>query len=160
MTDFATLLRRLVSARVEFILVGGAAAIAHGAARLTMDLDIVYQRSGPNIERLVRALEDAKPYPRGAPAGLPFRFDEATLQRGLNFTLTSDWGDIDLLGDITGGGGYTELAPYSIELETFGVKCRCLGLERLIKVKRAAGRAKDFEIIAELEALRDEREGE
>ena len=53
MTDFAALLRMLVSERVEFIVVGGAAAVAHGSARLTADLDIVYQRTPDNINRLV-----------------------------------------------------------------------------------------------------------
>ena len=158
MTDFATLHRRLAAAEVKFIVVGGAAAIAHGAARLTMDLDVVYERSRENLARLVAALDVAKPYPRGAPPGLPFQFDEITLLRGLNFRLTSTLGDIDLLGEITGGGGYSELVPYSVELEVFGVKCLCLGLDRLIQVKRAAGRAKDFEAIAELEALKGERD--
>jgi hypothetical protein len=157
MTDFATLLRRLSEAKAEFIVVGGAAAIAHGAARLTMDLDIVYERGRENLLHLVQALGAAKPYLRGAPPGLPFIFDEATLSRGLNFTLTSELGDVDLLGEIAGGGGYRELLPYSIELEIFGVRCLFLGMDRLIQVKRAAGRAKDLEIIAELEALRGER---
>jgi hypothetical protein len=157
MTDFAALLKRLSAANVEYIIVGGAAAIAHGAARLTMDLDIVYERGRENLLRLVQALGGVRPYLRGAPPGLPFVFDQETLSRGLNFTLTCELGDVDLLCEITGGGGYRELVPHSIELEIFGVKCLCLGLDRLIQVKRAAGRAKDLEIIAELEALRGER---
>lgn len=77
--------------------------------------------------------------------------------RGLNFTLTTDVGDLDLLGEVTGGGGYEELLPHSLPIRVFGVECRCLTLERLIEVKRAAGRPKDFEAIAELEAIRDRR---
>lgn len=65
MTDFAALLRRLGDNGVEFIVVGGAAAIAHGSARLTQDLDIVYDRSAENLERLVAALRNEKPYIRG-----------------------------------------------------------------------------------------------
>ena len=97
-----------------------------------------------------------EPYPRGAPAGLPFRFDEATLQAGLNFTLTTKIGDIDLLGEIVGGRTYEELAPHTIEVNVFGLKCRCLDLETLIRVKRAAGRPKDLEAISELEVILDE----
>jgi hypothetical protein len=156
MTDFAALLRALTSKKVRFIVVGGAAATAHGAARLTVDLDIVYDRAPENLKLLAAALAPLKPYLRGAPSGLPFLFDAETLQRGLNFTLSTSLGDLDLLGEITGGGGYSELLPHAIVLEPFGIECLCLGLKRLIQVKRAAGRAKDWESIAELEAIEDE----
>ncbi len=72
MTDFAALLRALTSARVRYIVVGGAAATAYGAARLTVDLDVVYERMPENLTRLVTALADLNPYLRGAPPGLPF----------------------------------------------------------------------------------------
>jgi predicted nucleotidyltransferase len=64
---------------------------------------------------------------------------------------------LDLLGEITGGGDYDALLPYTEEMDIFGVKCRCLGLERLIEVKAAVGRPKDFEPLAELRALLQER---
>lgn len=156
MTDFEALLGALVGSRVDFIIVGGAAATAHGSARLTNDLDIVYSRSRDNIVRLVAALRAFRPYPRGAQPGLPFHFDEETIQAGLNFTLTTTAGDLDILGEITGGGGYEQLLASSITIRLFGIDCLCLGLDRLIDVKRAAGRRKDLEAIAELEALREE----
>lgn len=95
---------------------------------------------------------------RGAPPGLPFTWDAATVSRGLNFMLTITAGDIDVLGEITLGGTYETLPPHTTIVQVFGVKCGCLSLERLIAVKRAAGRVKDFEAIAELEALLEERE--
>ena len=156
MIDFPGLLRALVEARVEFIIVGGAAATAHGSARLTQDLDVVYARDPANLERLAEALAPHEPYLRGAPEGLPFSLDAATLAAGLNFTLTSKLGDIDLLGEIVGGGGYRDLLHHTIEIELFGVRCRCLGLAKLIEVKRAAGRPKDLEALAELEAIREQ----
>jgi hypothetical protein len=125
---------------------------------LTQDLDVVYRRSAENLHRLVAALAPHAPYLRGAPPGLPFRWDSATLQRGLNFTLTTELGAIDLLGEITGGGGYEDLLADCVTLKVFGIACQCLGLERLIRVKRAAGRPKDLEAIAELEAILEERQ--
>jgi hypothetical protein len=116
----------------------------------------VYSRERGNLERLAAALAPYSPYLRGAPPGLPFRWDAETLERGLNFTLTTDLGPLDLLGEITGGGRYEDLLPDTVEVELLGVRCRCLGLRRLIEVKRAAGRPKDFEAIAELEAILDE----
>jgi hypothetical protein len=159
MTDFRTLLSVLTGAGVEFLIVGGAAATAHGAARLTLDLDIVYRRTPANIERLATALQHVDPYLRGAPPGLPFRCDEETVSRGLNFTLSTSAGDLDLLGEITGGGNYDALLPDTIMLELFGIPCRCLSLSRLIQVKRALGRPKDLDAIAELEAINEELEG-
>jgi hypothetical protein len=152
-TDFASLLAVLGKYKVEFIVVGGAAAIVHGSARLTQDLDIVYDRSPENIDRLVTSLKDEKPYLRGAPPGLPFFWDRLTLTRGLNFTLTTSLGDIDLLGEISGGGTYHELKANAIELNVFDTRCLCLSLTQLIHAKRAAGRPKDLEALAELEAI-------
>lgn len=155
MIDFEALLRALRGAEVEFIIVGGAAAIAHGSSRLTQDLDIVYSRLPDNLQNLTLALSHLKPYLRGAPPGLPFFWDAQTLRRGLNFTLTTTVGDIDLLGEIAGGGSYENLVADSVQLPVFGFVCRCLSLEQLIQAKRAAGRPKDFEALAELQTLND-----
>jgi hypothetical protein len=156
-TRFGELIGTLSAAKVDFILVGGVAAAAHGSARTTQDLDVVYSRAGVNLKRLVAALSPHRPYLRGAPPGLPFRFDFHTLRAGGNFTLTTDLGWIDLLAEIAGGGGYEALLPYSIVVPVFGAECRVLDLEPLIRAKRAAGRPKDFEGIAELEILRSRK---
>ena len=158
MTDFDGLLRLLAEGNVEFILVGGLAATAHGSARFTQDVDVVYRRTPENIARLARALASVSPYLRGAPPGLPFRWDADTIAHGLNFTLVTALGDIDLLGEITGGGAYEQLQPHSIKIAALGIECLCLDLDMLIQVKRAAGRPKDLEAIAELEALREEQQ--
>jgi predicted nucleotidyltransferase len=154
-THFAELLRALASAEVDFILAGGVAAAAHGSARSTQDVDVIYSRSAQNLERLVSALGPVHPYLRGAPPGLPFRFDLETLRAGLNFTLTTDLGWIDLFGEIPGGGPYEELISRTVAVEAFGIRCYVLDLETLIRTKRFAGRPKDLETIAELEFLRD-----
>lgn len=67
MTSFDALLRELAGHQVAFILVGGAAAIAHGSSRLTQDLDLVYERTPENIDRLVKALAAFGPYPQARP---------------------------------------------------------------------------------------------
>jgi len=162
MTDSITPLQRLLDALhdagVEFIIVGGVAARAHGSSRLTDDLDVSYSRSPGNIARVVQALASLDPYLRGAPPGLPFEWSDRTLHNGLNFTLTTTAGALDLLGEITGGGGYADLLPHCITVTVFGRETLLLDLPHLIHVKRAAGRPKDFEVIAELEALREETE--
>jgi predicted nucleotidyltransferase len=150
--DFAALLRVLAEGGVEFILVGGVAGAVHGAARATYDVDVVYARSPENVVRLVSAIRPLQPYLRGAPPGLPFTWDADRISKGLNFTLTTSAGDLDLLGEVTYGGTYETLLQDTELISAFGVECRCLSLERLIQVKRAVGRVKDLEAIAELEA--------
>jgi predicted nucleotidyltransferase len=154
--DLAKRIRVLADAQVEFILVGGLAANAHGSSRVTSDVDVVYDRSDANLRRIVKALAPLAPYPRGAPPGLPFEWSVATLRAGLNFTLSTKAGPIDLLGEIVGGGTYQMLVEHSTTVRAFGREVNLLDLAWLIKVKRAAGRPKDFEVIAELEALQEE----
>lgn len=157
MNDFERILSSLRSAEVSFVIIGGVAATVHGSARLTSDIDVVYERSLENIKRLVAALAPLKPYLRGAPEGLPFRFDVDTLRRGLNFTLTTEAGPVDVLGEVTGVGDYSAVFAVSEEVLLYGAICRCISLEALIVSKRAAGRAKDLEAVAELELIRDEK---
>lgn len=156
MTDFARLLGALGDGQVECIVIGGLAATIHGSARLTQDVDVCYARTPDNIGRLVEALKPLKPYPRGAPRGLPFRWDAETIESGLNFTLTTSAGAIDLLGEVTGGGAYGTLLSHTVTATLFGHEIKCLDLDWLIRTKRAAGRPRDIEAIAELEALREE----
>lgn len=151
--SFRDLLEALTRGGVEFILIGGVAASVHGSARFTQDVDVVYRRTPENLERLAQSLQDLQPYLRGAPPGLPFRWDAATIKRGLNFTLTTSLGDLDLLGEVAGGGTYEQLKPEAQLEQLLGLSCLCVSLSKLIELKRAAGRPKDFEAVAELELL-------
>jgi hypothetical protein len=157
MIEYGKIIGLLASADVKFIIIGGAAATAHGSPRLTNDLDVVYSRHGDNIARLVEALRPLQPRRRGAPDDLPFRWDAETIKHGLNFTLQTSAGALDILGEITLGGGFDQLLPDSEQMEVAGHDCMVLGLKRLIEVKRAAARQKDFEEIAELQVILEER---
>lgn len=152
-TDFQRVLKALCESEVEFIVIGGLAATIHGSSRFTRDIDLVYRRTTKNLARLAKALAPFQPYLRGAPPGLPFLWDTDTLRRGLNFTLTTTVGPIDLLGEVAGGGTYENLLPYSMPVKMFGLQFLCVDLNKLIQLKRAAGRPRDLEAIAELEAL-------
>ena len=151
-------LRLFAEHQVDCILIGGWAATLHGSMRSTVDIDFVYSREPSNIVRLAQSLSSLSPYLRGVPPGLPFRFDERTIRNGLNFTLTTTVGDLDLFAEIPGGRTYEELLPFTLLVPLYGVDCRCVALERLIQLKRAAGRAKDLEAISELQTLLEERD--
>lgn len=158
MTDFESLIRRLAAADVRFVLIGGFAAAVLGSPRTTVDLDVAYARDEENLARLAAALEPLLPRLRGAPPGLPFVLDAATLARGLNFTLTTSLGDLDLLGDVTGGGGYEDLLPHTRRIRVFDTEVAVVTLPWLIRLKRASGRPRDLAAVAELEALLEERD--
>jgi predicted nucleotidyltransferase len=154
MFDPPTIVKQLKDHGVEFVVIGGMAMIAHGSAYLTKDIDLCYHRTPSNLAALVAALAPLHPYLRGAPLGLPFRFDVPTLQAGLNFTLTTDCGDLDLLGEISGVGAYPQAVLQSQEKLMFGLPVRILSIDGLIAAKKAAGRGKDQQHVRELIELK------
>lgn len=142
---------------LEFVVIGGVAALVHGSATMTYDVDLCYFRSHENIERLCRALADVHPTLRGAPKEVPFRLDPPTVQAGLNFTLDTDLGALDLLGEVPPLGGYAQVLEHAETAELFGFPIAVLSLDALIRVKRATGRTKDKLVLPELEALQELR---
>lgn len=158
MTELQALIACLAKAGVEFIIIGGVAATAHGSSYVTEDLDICYARHKANLERLAATLDPFHPRLRGAPEDVPFLWDAETLRRGLNFTLKTDLGDIDLMGEVRGLGLFEQVKASAMAVHLFGVECKILSLEGLIISKRAAGRPKDQLILPELEALREATE--
>ena len=149
------LLARLAEHQVRFSVIGGVALIARGVQRSTEDLDIAYARDRENLARLVAALAPIHPRLRGAPAELPFVLDEASLRNGLNFTLDTDLGPLDLLGEVPGLGAYEHVDAASSELEIGGTQMLVLTLEGLERAKRAAGRPKDLVDLGYIRALRE-----
>jgi hypothetical protein len=153
------ILRRLNAHKVDFVLIGGLAAKAHGSPTLTVDIDICYARNRDNLERLAAVLGELGAVLRGAPPDLPFHPDARTLWRGDTFTLTTAHGDLDILGVPSGVSGYDELAANAetAELDQ-GLLVKVASLDDLIRMKRAAGRPKDRVELEILGALRDEME--
>jgi hypothetical protein len=153
-TDFKGLIEALASEEVDYAIIGGVALVLHGSARATQDLDICYGRARDNLERLAAALRPFHPTLRGAPPDLPFRLDARSLGSGLNFTLESDIGDIDLLGEVTGVGGYEQIAADAVIMDLYGHPVRVMSLAALERAKQATGRLKDLLDLAEIAELR------
>lgn len=103
-TDVETLLKSLHAEKIEFVIIGGLAAVLHGSAYVTADIDLCYSRKRENLERLARALSSFRPFLRAVPDQLPFVLDLSALRSGMNFTLTTTIGDVDILGEVTGMG--------------------------------------------------------
>jgi len=123
--------------KCQFIVVGAYAAFAHGSSQLTHDLDICYERAPENLRKLASALAPHHPRLRGIAEHVPFIFDERTLSQGMNFTLQTDMGEIDLLGELSGIGQFTELAPDAENDHTSWEIVPHASLDAIIRSKRA-----------------------
>lgn len=151
---FDRVIQSLITHQVDFIIIGANAAIAQGAPLATVDLDLCYRHTKPNCEKLAAALQLFHPRLRGAPEGLPFKCNGPTLFAGSNFTFTTNAGDVDILGYVTGLGGYDEIVKNAVRIEFLGMRALVMSLEDLIKSKKAAGRTKDKLQLLEIEATR------
>lgn len=148
-------LRLLGEYKVECVIVGGVAAAIHGSLMLTNDLDVCYARHSANLQQLAAALQSVHARLRNAPEGLPFILDAATLKNGLNFTFTTDIGDLDLVGEVRGIGQYEDVFAGSLTVDLFGYRFAVIDIGKLILAKRAAGRPKDLIALPELEAIQE-----
>lgn len=160
--DLRSLLNALNRHGVDFVVVGGVAGLAQGSAYPTFDLDVAYSRDRANLERLVQALRELRVTLRGAPKDLPFQLDARTLENGANTTFDSAFGKFDVLGDISGSGGYDRLRSKAVVASIAGVEVRVASIDHLIGMKRAANRPKDQLMVMEYVELANEirrREG-
>ena len=147
--------RLLANFEVECVIVGGVAATLHGSEIPTTDIDVCYARNLPNLERLAAALQSVNARLRNAPEDIRFILDAETLKRGLNFTFSTDIGNMDLLGEVQGVGNYDDVIAGSLIVTLFGHRFAVIDIRKLIAAKRAAGRPKDLIAIPELEAIQE-----
>jgi hypothetical protein len=152
------ILRSLIDHGVQFIIIGGLAAQAHGSPSLTGDLDICYARDGGNLDRLASSLAELTAVRRGLPADTPRLppLDARTLRAGGLLTLSTVAGDVDLLADPDPGFDYERLKAFAVSTTVAGHPVLVASLSDLIDMKRAAGRPKDRIELEILGALRDE----
>ena len=155
MISFEAPLNALADAKVKFVIVGAYAGVAHGSVQVTQDLDVCYERTPENIKRLAAALAPFHPRLRGISEDVPFVLDERALAQGMNFTLQTDVGELDLLGQLSGVGQFQDAAKDAVWIEIFGKSHLVASLDVVIRSKRAAGRPKDLTALPELEALRE-----
>lgn len=155
MSDLRTLLQRLADAGIDFVLVGGYAAMLHGSSLLTRDLDVCAILEPGALEKLRDAFRDAHPVHRLSSPTRSF-LDHPEPGTSLdNLYLRTDLGTLDVLGRITGVGDYARVARGAVEIELFSRRVRAIGLDDLIAAKEALGRDKDLIAAKELRAIRE-----
>ena len=153
-TSADALLRGLLSQGVAFVTVGGVAAQLRGAPGTTDDLDIVYDRTPANLDRLATFLKGIQTTLRGAPGTIPFAADPRTLAHTAVLALDTKLGPLDLRQRIAGIGDFAASRSNSSTVSLGGRQIPTLTLDAIIVSKRATGRAKDRDGVRALEALR------
>ncbi len=152
LTDIIT---RLLAGRVDFVVVGGLAAVTHGSPVMTHDIDICCDFSVDNLLRVQDALTGINPVHRMTPNRIPLSLTSEFCQGLKNLYLDTDLGQLDCLSQICGLGNYREVVGLSEAIEVDGYSCNVLGIAALIKSKEAMGRDKDREAVRHLLIIRD-----
>ena len=148
------LLQRLVDHKVEFVVIGGVCGVLHGAALVTLDLDICCRFDRENLRRIEAALKDLHPRHRLMPSKLAFELTDELCDRLKNLYLVTDLGALDCLGEVAGLGNYEQVLQHSIPQKISGGEVQILSLDALIVAKEAVGREKDLYAARLLRAIK------
>lgn len=156
MTNYERLVELLLANEVDFVLIGGFAAILHGSSMMTEDLDVCIPFNIKNCENLLKALKNIHPMPR--PKRFPLDMTAQQLSKLKNLYLDTDLGPIDFLGSVAELGTFEYLKNHIIEIDLYAHKVKILKIESLIASKKALGRPKDKQVIFQLMAIKDKLE--
>jgi hypothetical protein len=156
MHDLSELMRRLVSSQVEFVLVGGFAAVAHGVTLVTRDVDICCRFSEGNLMRIQEAFADLHPVHRSRP-DLPLQLTPEQCSMLKNLYLKTDLGVVDCLGEVLGVGNFDEVLKNSVEVELPYGKCQILHIDALIRAKEAMNRNHDKITVMLLKKIKEQQ---
>ena len=140
---------------VRYVLVGGLAAVLHGAAHLTTDVDVVPEESPDNLRRLSEALRElgARIRVTGEPDGVPFDASTESLARVRMWNLQTDEGDLDIAFEPSGTHGYDDLVRDVVVMRVRGLDVPVASLADVIRSKEAAGRERDRAVLPGLREL-------
>jgi hypothetical protein len=151
--NLSELTRRLVEAQLEFVLIGGFAAVAHGATLVTRDVDICCRFNEVNLRRIQKALGDLHPVHRSRP-DLPLDLTPEQCSGLKNLYLKTDLGVVDCLGEVLAVGNFDAVLKQSVEVELPFGRCRILNLDGLIRAKEAMDRDHDRITVRQLREIK------
>ncbi len=155
MLNLKRLVSRLHERNVSFVLAGGFGVVAHGSNLVTRDVDVVCAMNLENLHTLFEALEDLHPVHRMTPQRLPLTREQIDAGGINNLYLSTDWGQLDCLGEIKGIGNYESCLARSVGVQIGDAEIRVLDLDAMIDAKRAMKRPRDLHAVLELEAIRE-----
>lgn len=155
MQDLNLLLKTLLENKLDFLIVGGFAAVVHGSSHVTKDLDVSMLMTPENINGLRRALKELEPRHRMNPSHKPSFFDEPQNLSGINIIyLETKAGILDVVTLDKDLGSFEDLKSRALTVNLFGYDCFVLSLDDLIRVKEKMTRPKDRIVLEELKTLK------
>jgi len=149
------MLRVLAKHEVDYVLIGGFAAVAHGSPLPTNDVDIVPDTEPGNLVRLSKALKALGAKVRSGAESFPFDHDAESLAAANIWNLMTKYGDLDITFTPSGTQGYADLKRDAIEITIRGTTVRLAALVDIVRSKEAAGRDKDRRALPILRELVD-----
>ena len=155
MIQFRELLRLLVEAKLDFVIVGGLAATIHGVAEPTRDLDVCIAPTRETWTLVADLIRPLNPRDALTPDKRPIRPGVEELVTDRNLYVLTDLGRVDFLGEVPPLGELQAVARHAQIVEIDGMQVRVISLDDLIRVKEHVRRPKDLEVAAELRAIRD-----
>lgn len=158
MVSAVKILQRLIEYEIEFVVIGGVAALVHGSTIVTRDVDICLRFDERNLKALGTALGPLNPKHRITPQRLPFEITDQNWSMFKNIYLETDWGKLDCLGNVSGLGDFDEVFSRSqVSKLPFG-DCRVLTIEALICAKEAVGRPHDLQVTRQLRIIQQKQQ--
>lgn len=150
---FDEILRRLVAAGAEFVVIGGLALGARGVVRATKDIDIVIAPDAENLKVVAEVAVAAGGHVQRGDAllGTPFSI-AAELAGGEQIAIDTDLGRLDIVQGLDGVPSFDELRSRASEAEVLGVNVAVCSVGDLRAMKRAAGRGQDLVDLENLDA--------
>jgi hypothetical protein len=154
-TDFLAILEALQRGKVDFIVIGGVAAVLHGAPINTFDLDVIHARNPANVGRLLTALATLDAHARGRPNLRP---DATHLVSPGHQLLMTRFGPLDVLGSVGAKRTYEDLVPFAVAMPVApNLTVRVLRLDWLIRLKEETGGEKDRAVLPILRRTLEEK---
>lgn len=155
MENLNLLLKRLLENKVDFVLIGGYAAVVHGASQVTHNLDICAVMTDTELIKLKEALKDLSPKHRMNPNFQPTLDEYPKAGESIdNFYLKTRAGVLDILKEVSPIGSYTEIKSRAVKIRIFEKECYVISLDDLIAVKQTMSRPKDRAVLEELVAVK------
>jgi len=160
MENLNLLLKRLLEAKVDFVLIGGYAAVIHGSSQVTQDVDICAVMTGEQLDKLKQALHGLEPKHRMNTKFQPSLDELPEVGKTLdNYYLRTNAGVLDILKEVSSVGDFSRIKEKAITVKLFGYSCKVISLDDLIAAKEKMKRPKDLLVLDELKAVR-QREAE
>lgn len=151
MQNLQALLKNLLEQDIDFVLIGGFAAVVHGSTLVTQDLDICAAITDQQIDNLRKALKSLNPIHRmNAKAKVSFLEHPKDITGISNIYLNTDLGILDILSETQPAGNFAEIKSRAVEISLYGYKCKVISIDDLIRVKEAMRRPKDLQAVEEL----------